>query len=111
VRIGCLPHAWQHSITGVEIRAVITYPLLRCAITTAYPDAETYMFIGRVEREPWIEVGAEDEDGKNWAVFHAMLLTPRGARDVYLLSGGLLDLRGELVPQRPFIGPQYEKEC
>jgi hypothetical protein len=111
VRIECLPHAWQHSITGDEIRAVVMYPLLRYVITTAYPDAETYMFVGRIEREPWIEVGAEDEDGENWAVFHAMLLTPRRAQDVFHLSGGLIDLRGELVPQRPFIGPQYGKGC
>jgi hypothetical protein len=34
VRIEPLPTAWQHSITGDEIRAVITYPLLRYGITT-----------------------------------------------------------------------------
>lgn len=44
-------------------------------------------------------------------MFHAMLLTPRRAQDVFHLSNGLIDLHGELVPQRPFIGPQYGKEC
>lgn len=85
---------------------MITFPLLRYAITTAYPDADTYMFVGRIENEPWIEVGAEDVDGETWVVFHAMLLTSRGAHDVLVLSGGLIDLRDEVVPQRPFIGPQ-----
>lgn len=40
-------------------------PLLRYAIDTAYPDADTYMFIGRIDNEPWIEVAAEDEEGTN----------------------------------------------
>lgn len=111
MRIEYLPTAWQHSITGAEIRAVISHPLLRYAITTAYPDADTYMFIGRIGNEPWIEVGAEDEDGLVWDVFHAMLLTPRVAQEAYDLSGGVIELRDELVTQRPFIGPQYGKEC
>lgn len=62
------------------------------------------MFVGR------IEVGAEDENGKNWCAFHAMLLTPRRAQDVVYLSAGLINLRNDLVSQRPFIGPQYGKE-
>lgn len=90
---------------------MITFPLLRYAITTAYADADTYMFVGRIENEPWIEVGAEDVDGETWIVFHAMLLTSRGAQDVLALSGGLIDLRGEVVPQRLFIGPQYGRKC
>jgi hypothetical protein len=53
----------------------------------------------------------EKEDGENWSVFHAMLLTPRRAQAVFTLSGGLIDLCNELVPQRPLIGPQYGKGC
>lgn len=90
---------------------MISHPLLRYAITTAYPDADTYMFIGKIGNEPWIEVAAEDVDGEFWDVFHAMLLTARVAQDAYNLSGGVIDLRGELVTQRPFIGPQYGREC
>jgi hypothetical protein len=111
VRIEPLPTAWQHSITGDEIRAVITYPLLWYGITTAYPDSDTYMFVGsRTNNEPWIEVAAEDEDGHTWAVFHAMMLTPRVAGEVYEISGGIIDLRNDLSPQRPYIGPQYDRE-
>jgi hypothetical protein len=111
VWIECLPTAWQHSITGDEIRAVISYPLLRYGITTAYPDADTYMFVGnKINNEPWIEVAAEDEDGHTWAVFHAMMLTPRVAGEVYDISAGIIDLRNDLSPQRPYIGPQYVRE-
>jgi hypothetical protein len=110
VRIKFLPHAWQHSITGDEMRAVISYPLLRYAIITPYPDADSYMFVGQVGQEPWIEVAAEDEDGQTWAVFHAMLLTERTANDIYAISGGTIDLRDRVVRQRPFIGPQCGKK-
>ena len=110
VRIEFLPHAWQHSITGDEMRAVISYPLLRYAIITPYPDADSYMFVGQVGQEPWIEVATEDEDGKTWAVFHSMLLTEKTANGIYDISRGAIDLRGQVVGQRPFIGPQYGKE-
>lgn len=92
------------------MRAVISYPLLRYAIITPYPDADSYMFVGQVGQEPWIEVAAEDEDGETWAVFHSMLLTGRTANDIYDMSGGTIDLRGHVVRQRSFIGPQYRKE-
>jgi hypothetical protein len=110
VRIRCLPTAWQHGITGDEIRAVISFPLLRYGITTAYPDADTYMFVGAMNNEPWIEVAAEDEDGHTWAVFHAMVLTPRVAAEVYEISGDIIDLRADLSPQRPYVGPQYDRD-
>ena len=107
----CLPTAWQHSIAGDEIRAGISYPLLRYGITTAYPDADTYMFVGGgIDNEPWIEIAAEDEDGHTWAVFHAMMLTPRVAQEVYDISNGAIDLRNDLSPQRLYIGPQYDRE-
>ncbi len=105
-----LPHGWQHSITKGEMWAVISNPLLRFGITTGFPDAETYMFVGRIGQEPWIEVAAEDEDGETWAVFHAMILTPRVSAMVFDVSGGAIDLRGECASQRPFIGPQYGRE-
>lgn len=69
------------------------------------------MFVGCRDKEPWIEVAAEDVDGHTWAVFHAMMLTDRGARDVYEISDGVIDLRDDLSPQRPFIGPQYGREA
>ena len=92
------------------MRAVISFPLLRYAIITPYPDADSYMFVGRVGQEPWIEVAAEDEDGETWAVFHSMLITEKTASDIYGISGGAIDLRGQVVRQRLFIGPQYGKE-
>ena len=49
MRVECQPTAWQHGITGDEIRTIITFPLLRYAITTIFPTAETFMFIGRVD--------------------------------------------------------------
>lgn len=110
MRIEPLPTAWQHSITGDEIRTVISYPLLRYGITTAYLDADTYMFVGKIDDQPWIEVAAEDEYGHTWAVFHAMILTPRVADEVYVVSGGVIDLRNDLATQRPYIGPQYGRE-
>jgi hypothetical protein len=110
VEIECQPTAWQYSVTGDEIRAIITYPLLRYGITTTHPDADTYMFIGRINNEPWIEVAAEDVDGITWAVFHAMILTPRVANEVYEISGKTIDLRNDLSPQRPYIGPQHREE-
>ncbi len=92
------------------MRAVISYPLLRYAITTPYLDANAYMFVGRIAQQPWIEVAAEDEDGETWAVFHSMLLTKRTANDVYDISEGTIDLRHQVVGQRAFIGPQYGRK-
>lgn len=110
VRIEGLPSAWQHSITAAEIRAVISYPLLRYTITTvAHPEAATYMFVARVNNEPWIEVAAED-DGDRWLIFHAMPLTARVAREIYTLSAGTIDLRDDIAPPRPHIGPQDRPE-
>ncbi len=68
------------------------------------------MFIGRVDQQPWIEVAAEDVDGEVWAVFHAMRPTTRTAREVLVVSQGTIDLRSECSTQRPFIGPQHDKE-
>lgn len=112
-RIEFAPHAWQHSIEAWEIRAVIEYPLLRYAITTRrFPDANTYMFVGNTgDAEPWIEVAAEDEAGEAWIVFHAMMLTPKTAAEVHIHSENTVDLRDQCTRQRPFIGPQYGKEC
>ncbi|MCF6386546.1 hypothetical protein L2K20_06145 [Mycobacterium sp. MBM] len=103
------PTGWQHSILAAEIFAVISYPLLRYAITT--PGLEhlaTFMFVGRINNETPIEVAANDTDGQTWAVFHAMLLTDRVATEVFAHSFGATDLRGDVADkQRPFIGPQY----
>ncbi|WP_100483133.1 hypothetical protein [Mycobacteroides abscessus] len=110
MRIEIIPTGWQHSITGDEIRNVITHPLLRYAITTAHPDADTYMFIGNTDNQPWIEVAAENEDEEAWVVFHAMILTPRVAREIHEITGGLVDLRDQLSPQRPHVGPQFNRE-
>lgn len=107
-----MPHAWQHSIDEHEIRAVIEYPLLRYAITTKrFPDANTYMFVGNVADDgPWIEVAAEGGGGQTWVVFHAMMLTPKEASQIYTYSRGTVDLRADCVGQREFIGPHYGKE-
>jgi hypothetical protein len=112
VRFEFMPHAWQHSIEGDEIRAAIEYPLLRYAITTRrFPNANTYMFVGNAADDvSWIEVAAEDEDGQTWVVFHAMMLTTKTAAEVYTYSEGAVDLRDQCTRQRRFIGPQYRKE-
>ncbi len=110
MRIEIIPTGWQHSITGDEIRNVITHPLLRYAITTTHPDADTYMFIGNINKQPWIEVAAENEDQEAWVIFHAMVLTPRVAREAFEITGGIINLRNEVSPQRPYIGPQYDRK-
>lgn len=108
VRIEILPVARQHSLLDEELRAAIEYPLFRYAITTRYPDANTYMFVARIENQACIEVAAEDEDGIEWAVFHGMMLTAARAREVHEHSHGTIDLRNDVPIQRPFIGPQTE---
>ena len=107
-----MPHSRQHSIDEHEMRAVIEYPLVRYAITTrAFPDAGTYMFVGNVTDDgPWIEVAAEDEDGQTWVVFHAMMLSPKTAAEIYSHSNGTVDLRNDCATQRKFIGPQHGEE-
>lgn len=55
-------------------------------------------------------MAAEDENGQTWVVFHAMMLTPKTAAEVYTHSEGTADLRDQCPRQRPFVGPQYEKE-
>lgn len=104
------PTGRQHSIAAAEIFMVITYPLFRYAITTpGFEHLATFMFIGRIDNEAPIEVAANDIDGTTWVVFHAMLLTNRVANDVYNISGGATDLRGDVADkQRPFIGPQHD---
>ena len=39
-----------------------------------------------------------------------MVLTPRVAAEVYEISGDIIDLRADLSPQRPYVGPQYDRE-
>lgn len=108
-----MPHARQHSIAQREMQTIVEFPRLRYTITTkSFPDADTYMFVGNVaEDEPWIEVAAEDQAGDTWVVFHAMMLTPRTASEIYAYTEGAVDLRNQCPRQRPFIGPQYGKEC
>jgi len=109
VRIVVNASALAHGIAADEIRAVITYSLLRYRISSRiYPDAINTMFIGRIDNEPYIEVAAENISNDEWEVFHAMLLTKAIAQEVYDLSHGEYDLRGEVTDfQRPYIGPQY----
>ncbi|MGV9795189.1 hypothetical protein [Gordonia sp. NPDC003422] len=102
--------AYRHGITDDEIRATIAYPLIRYAITTEFEDADTYMFVGRIDNEPWIEVAAEDRDGDSWEVFHSMLLTQRVATEVYVASAGAIDLCAEWVGQRPTVGTYLDLE-
>jgi hypothetical protein len=39
-----------------------------------------------------------------------MRLTPRTAREVFVVSHETIDLRRECSTQRPFIGPQYDEK-
>ena len=103
VQVNVYGSAYRPGITDDEIRSTIAFPLIRYAITTEIEDADTYMFVGRIDKEPWIEVAAEDRDGDSWEVFHAMLLTQRVATEVLVASGGAVDLCGECGGQRPSV--------
>lgn len=99
------PTAWQHSIEEVEMRAIIGWPLHRYSIKGLASD--NFMFVGNIGNEPYIEVGARDVLG-TWVVYHAMMLTDRVARELYVITFGSTDLRDCVPSQRPDIGPQYK---
>jgi hypothetical protein len=78
VRITILECAGKHGITEEEIRAVVSYPLLRTQLTPRLPEAVPYLFIGNFdEDQPLIEVIADLADPDEWVVFHAMMLRPQ----------------------------------
>ena len=100
MEIVVLPPARRHGIAPDEIRATIEYPQLTYVMESRlWPGVLVHTFIGRRDREAWIEVVAEPV-GTAWMVFHAMLLTARTAAEVEDMSGGAIEL-DPVRTQRP----------
>ncbi|MET9212220.1 MULTISPECIES: hypothetical protein [unclassified Nocardia] len=60
MRIHVNQSALKHGILEDEIRAIISYPMLRCAVRSRMdPEAAVFVFVGRLDNEPWLEVVAE----------------------------------------------------
>ncbi|MBF6097312.1 hypothetical protein IU510_04365 [Nocardia cyriacigeorgica] len=99
MRITILECARKHGITEQEIRAVVSYPLLRVHITPRLPGAVPHLFIGNFdEDEPLLEIIADLADSAEWIVFHAMMLRPQTISQLHL-EEFLGD--GDLAQQRP----------
>ncbi|MFB7876621.1 hypothetical protein ACFC06_15310 [Nocardia sp. NPDC056064] len=93
--------ALKHGILEDEIRAIISYPALRYAVTSRMnPDAAVFVFVGRLENEPWLEVVAENVEDATWEVFHAMRLTARVAAEIHALAGIVLQPATRQRPPR-----------
>lgn len=73
--------ARRHGIADTEIRTVVEHPIVRYRLA---PHAEPYAQL--------VGVVADQVDGDELHVFHAMLLTPAVAREVLEATGGHLDL-------------------
>ncbi|MFT4044852.1 MAG: hypothetical protein QM673_16950 [Gordonia sp. (in: high G+C Gram-positive bacteria)] len=93
-------HARQHGITDPEIRSVMEYPLVSYHINSrsVSRDAELYRYIG--DPSVVIEVVAEDLGDDTYIAFHAMTLRTSVALEAFENSGGTVDLRDEVTPQR-----------
>ena len=77
VRIVIRPSAKAHLITGLEIRAVVSYPALRISLAPRHPGTVPVLFTGpAADNRPWIEVIADLADATVAEVFHAMMLRP-----------------------------------
>ncbi|MFD6389278.1 hypothetical protein ACWF9G_05320 [Nocardia sp. NPDC055029] len=101
MRIHVNQSALKHGILEDEIRAIISYPALRYAVKSrTAPEAFVFVFVGRLENEPWLEVVAENVEDVSWEVFHAMRLTARVAAEVCALSGLELPTNVRQRPQR-----------
>lgn len=88
MRIHINQSALKHGILEDEIRAIISYPALRYAVTSRMdPAAAVFVFVGQLENEPWLEVVAENVEDTTWEVFHAMRLTARVAAEICALVG------------------------
>ncbi|MBH0776201.1 hypothetical protein [Nocardia bovistercoris] len=98
-RITIVESARKHGISDDEIRAVVSYPMLRTRLTQRLPETLPYPFIGNFDQdEPPIEVIADLVDPAEWVVFHAMMLRPQMIRQLQLEE--LFEF-GDLAYQRP----------
>ncbi|WP_152427923.1 hypothetical protein [Dietzia sp. UCD-THP] len=70
--------ARRHGIEDAEIRAV--------------PGAQLVRLVGDLDGGPLTEVVADQVDGDELHVFHAMLLTSAVAREVFEVTGEQIDL-------------------
>ena len=85
MRIEIRPSALDHLITEDEIRAVVSFPVLRAIIAARREGAMPVLFIGPVaDNQPWIEVIADLADAAVAEVFHAMMLRPSLVRSLGL---------------------------
>lgn len=102
VRITITESARRHNITDDEIRAVVSYPLLRLHLIPRREGADPYLFIGKFdEDEPLIEVIADlFDDPSDWVVFHAMMLRPQIVKNLQL-EALIVGMTGDLASQRP----------
>lgn len=100
MRLIILASATRHGITEEEIRAVLSYPVLRTRLTPRLPGAVPHLFIGKFdEDEPLIEVIADLADPDEWIAFHAMMLR-REMIERTRLGALLADVDGDLASQR-----------
>lgn len=85
--------ARRHGIADAEIRAALEHPIVRYRLAPrADPDAQLVRMVGDPDGGPLVEMVADQVDGDELHVFHAMLLTSAVAREVLEATGGLLDL-------------------
>jgi hypothetical protein len=85
VRITILECAKQHSVTEEEIRAVLSYPVLRIRLAPRQAGAEPHLFVGSYdENEPLLEVIADLAGEDEWIAFHAMMLRAATIRNLGL---------------------------
>ncbi|MBE7194127.1 MAG: hypothetical protein INR66_16790 [Gordonia polyisoprenivorans] len=77
MRITVIPSAHAHGITDDEIRAVVSFYVVRISLTPRVVGTQPYLYIApAAESEPWIEVIADLRDPDVAIVFHAMMLRP-----------------------------------
>ena len=72
-----IPSARAHGITDDEIRAVVSFYVVRISLTPRVVGAQPFLYIAPAAAdEPWIEVIADLRDPDVAVVFHAMMLRP-----------------------------------
>ncbi|MGQ4601375.1 hypothetical protein [Nocardia sp. R6R-6] len=75
MRITILKCAKRHGVMEDEIRAALSYPVLRMRIAPRQDGTDPYLFIGSYdENEPLLEVIADLVESDEWVAFHAMML-------------------------------------
>ena len=77
MQIKVIPSARAHGITDDEIRAVVSFYVVRVSLTPRVVGAQPFLYIApAADDEPWIEVIADLNNPAVAVVFHAMMLRP-----------------------------------